>query len=104
MDKKSWIENIYFYKNSSRGFKGSLISIKMDQKAWLPKNATQKLPQIFLRESIEVGILIIGYYIIYIVSGQNQHTYSYTFFQDNLRQFLRCIFGQSSFSIHFDRD
>jgi len=69
------------------------------------KNATQKLPQIVLEESIGVGMLMsIGYYITYIVSGQNQHTYSYTFFQDNLRQLLRCIFGQSSFSIQFNPD
>ena len=39
--------------------KGRLISIKMDQKAWLPKNATQKLPQIVLEESIGIGMLIL---------------------------------------------
>ena len=69
-----------------KSIKGSLISIKMDKKAWLPKNETQKLPQIVLQESIGVGMLIsIGYYITYTVSGQNQHIYSYTFFQHNLR-------------------
>ena len=65
----------------------------------------QKLPHIVLEGSIGVGMLIsIGYYITYTVSGQNQHTYSYTFLHVNLGQFLRCIFGQSSFSIHFNRD
>ena len=45
-------------------FNGSLILIKMDQEAWMPKNTTQKLPQIVLEESIGVGMLIsIGYYI-----------------------------------------
>ena len=65
----------------------------------------QKLPQIVLEESIGIGMLILTtYYISYVVTNQYQHTYSYTFFQDNLRQFLRCIFGQSSFLIHFNRD
>ena len=36
--------------------------------------------------------------------SQNQLTYSYTFFQDNLRQFLRCIFGQSRYLIKSFRD
>ena len=53
-------------------FKGSFISIKMEEWTPLPKIATKKLPKIVLEESIGIGVLAYDY-ITYLVAA-NPHS------------------------------